>query len=195
MRLNSTGLSKPKWKDQLVNIPQDLLKQFHQLGVWGSSANELRTAALTTVSAPLDKELIRFMAPTIDWSRFSWTQGKKGMTQFGSAWSADLDSLPFRPALLDQVSVESLHPLGKTLLALCTELRVLYVPPGNKLETTLDNLQAGSGAPVLFCLVDEGAELILSAHQRVQGIQLQALIGHLAKGAQVTFVNECRACF
>ncbi len=190
MPLNLTGLSKPKWKDQLVNIPQDLLKRFHHLGVWGSSANELRATALTTVSAPLDKELTRFMAPTMDWSEFSWIQGKKGMTQFGSAWCADLDSLPFRPSLLEQITVESLHPLGKTLIALCTELRVLYVPPGIKLETTLDNLQTDSGAPVLFCLVDEGAELILSAHQRIQGIQLQALMGRLAKGAQVTLVHD-----
>ena len=94
------------------------------------------------------------------------------------------------PGRLLRILSKSLRRASPGDLALCTELRVLYVPPGNKLEITLDNLQAGSGAPVLFCLVDEGAELILSAHQRVQGIQLQALIGRLAKGAQVTFVND-----
>jgi hypothetical protein len=169
----------------------DQVAQRYMQGEWPPFAQELRTQAFAGYAKlpDHDKELTRFLVPSVGWSDL--VQSSSSWKQLGEhSWIGTLDKAPFIPAvctqLLEVFSKEPcslLHLLGATF----DRIRLLYAAESLSLIELDDSFE---GREVLLVVVEKDVSITIKDALRHKKFSARALIGHIASHAQVTWIYD-----
>lgn len=195
-------------------FPRTLFPSYEQLlhwstlGSWDPFLQALRAQAALSrlIETSPDRELERFIHPLCRWddgSPYALARtvsdthvGEQHVLQDlgGGAWVADYEAMPFQPAELSFIG-ESLctrpFSIAQCGLATFTRFRVLYVPPGARVQgrvtVSTDHVLLEYGAYVLCIIVGADAHIALDYTANVErGTATQVLLGWCGERSSVS---------
>lgn len=192
---NRVQLNKATYGVPHALFPSDeIVARWFQEGNWTPFEQKVRALAFSAYvnkDAP-DKELTRFMVPSITWADVDYR--RSSCTPLGeSSWIASADQVPFIPSvckeLLANVSQEPrslMHLIGATF----THMHILYI--AESLEKIV--LENSPGArELLFVIAEPGVSVTIVDTVHVADLSARTVIGNVAPGALVSWVSDLSA--
>ncbi len=191
---NPLKIDKPTYGLPQALFPSDeILERWYKEGMSTMTPfeKEFRTIAFTAYAqfAAPDKELTRFMIPSVSWPEVE--QKSSSLNSLGGrSWIASLDKAPFVPEVckeflmsFSQESRSLVHLIGATF----TRMRILYITESLN-EVILEN--SSYGREVLFVIVEPGISVKILDRVHAQGLSARVVIGSIAQGSQVGWVSD-----